>query len=72
MSLVVGVFFYLMMFESVSRLLALDPLIPWEIGKYLIILFVVYLMYTQKIRGSLLVTLGVFLILAMLLKGVTW
>ncbi len=61
-----------MMFESVSRLMALDPLIPWEIGKYLIILFVVYLMYTQKIRASLLVALSVFLILAMLIKGVTW
>jgi hypothetical protein len=71
-SLVIAVFFYLMMFESVSRLLALDPLIPWEIGKYLILLFVVYLMYTQKIRASLLVALSVFLILSMLIKGVTW
>jgi hypothetical protein len=70
--LVVAVFFYLMMFESVSRLLALDPLIPWEIGKYLTLLFVVYLIYTQRIRGSLLVALGAFLILAMLFKGVTW
>jgi hypothetical protein len=72
MSWVVTVFFYLMMFESVSRLLALDPLIPWEIGKYLTLLFVVYLIYKQRIRGSLLVGLAVFLILAMLFKGVTW
>ena len=71
-NLVIRVFFYLMLFESVSRLLALDPLIPWELGKYLIILFVVYLVYKQKIRVSLLVVLAVFLILAMLLKGVTW
>jgi hypothetical protein len=72
MSWVIAVFFYLMMFESVSRLLALDPLIPWEIGKYLTLLFVIYLIYTQRIRGSLLVFLGVFLILVMLIKGVTW
>jgi hypothetical protein len=71
-NLVIRVFFYLMLFESVSRLLALDPLIPWELGKYLIILFVVYLVYKQKIRVSLLVVLAVFLILAMLFKGVTW
>jgi hypothetical protein len=71
-SLVVVVFFYLMMFESVSRILALDPLIPWELGKYLTILFVVYLLYKHKIRASSLVILAVFLILAMLIKGVTW
>ena len=72
MGLIVTVFFYLMMFESVSRLLALDPLIPWELGKYLTILFVVYLLFKQKIRASFLVVLAVFLILAMLIKGVTW
>jgi hypothetical protein len=71
-SLVVTVFFYLMMFEGVSRLLALDPLIPWELGKYLTILFVCYLLYKQKIRASFLVILAVCLILAMLIKGVTW
>ncbi len=71
-SLVIAIFFYLMMFESVSRLLALDPLIPWELGKYLSILFVVYLIYKQKIKAGFLVFLAVFLILAMLIKGVTW
>jgi hypothetical protein len=71
-SLVVVVFFYLMMFESVSRLLALDPLIPWELGKYLTLIFVVYLLYNQKIRIGFLVILAFFLILAMLIKGVTW
>ena len=70
--LVVTVFFYLMMFESVSRLLGLDPLIPWELGKYFTILFVGYLLYKQKIRASFLVILAVCLILAMLIKGVTW
>jgi hypothetical protein len=72
MGLVVTVFFYLMMFESVSRLLGLDPLIPWELGKYFTILFVGYLLYKQKIRSSFLVILAVCLILAMLIKGVTW
>lgn len=72
MCLVVTIFFYLMMFESVSRLLALDPLVPWELGKYLTILMVVYLIYKQKIRASFLVTLAVFFILVMLIKGVTW
>ncbi len=71
-SLVVVVFFYLMMFESVSRLLALDPLIPWELGKYLTILFVVYLIYKQKIRANFLLILAIVLIVAMLIKGVTW
>jgi hypothetical protein len=71
-SLVITVFFYLMMFESVSRLLALDPLIPWELGKYLTLFFVVYLLYKQKIRASFLVVLAVILIVAMLIKGVTW
>ncbi len=72
MGLVVIVFFYLMMFESVSRLLALDPLIPWELGKYLTILFVVYLAYKQRIRANYLLILALFLIIAMLIKGVTW
>ena len=71
-SLVVVVFFYLMMFESVSRLLALDPLVPWELGKYLTILFVVYLLYKQKIRSNFLLVLVIVLIMAMLIKGVTW
>lgn len=71
-SLEVVVFFYLMMFESVSRLLALDPVIPWELGKYLTILFVVYLVYKQKIRTNLLVILAIVLIVLMLIKGVTW
>ena len=70
--LVVAVFFYLMMFESVSRLLALDPLIPWELGKYLTILFFGYHIYKQKIRFGFLVVLAVLLILLMLIKGVTW
>ncbi len=72
MGLVITVVFYLMMFESVSRLLALDPFIPWELGKYLTILFVGYLLMKQKIRASFLVLLGIFLILAMLIKGLSW
>ena len=72
LSLVVVVFFYLMLFESVSRLLALDPLIPWELGKYLTILFVVYLVYKQKIRANFLFILAIVLIVVMLVKGVTW
>ncbi len=72
MSWVVAVFFYLMMFESVSRLLALDPLIPWELGKYLVIFFVLYLAYKQKIRANLLVVLAIVLIIAMFVKGCTF
>jgi hypothetical protein len=71
-SLVVVVFFYLMMFESVSRLLALDPVIPWELGKYLTILFIFYLVYKQKISTNFLLILAIVLIVAMLIKGVTW
>lgn len=71
-SLVVVIFFYLLMFESVSRLLALDPLIPWELGKYLTIVFVGYLIYKQKIRANFLLILAIVLIVAMLIKGVTW
>jgi hypothetical protein len=70
--MVITVFFYLMMFESVSRLLALDPLIPWELGKYLTLIFVIYLLYKHKIRIGFLVILAVFLFVAMLIKGVTW
>jgi hypothetical protein len=69
MGMVITMFFYLMMFESVSRLLALDPLIPWELGKYLTLIFVVYLLYKQKIRTGFLVILAVFLIVSMLVKG---
>jgi len=72
MSIVVTVFFYLMMFESVGRLLGLDPFIPWELGKYLNILFFAYQIYKQKIRFRFLVVMGLLLILIMLIKGVTW
>lgn len=65
-------FFYLMMFESVSRLLALSPLIPWEIGKYLTILLIVYLLYKGETRPNGWFYLGLLLLGITLVKGVTF
>lgn len=70
---ILTLFFYLMMYESVSRLLALDPFIPWELGKYLSMLLVVLLPFRLKYnfdRGNILI--GVLLLIIMLVKGVTW
>lgn len=72
LDLIVTLFFYLMMYESVSRLLALDPFIPWELGKYLTILFVIFFIIKQKIKTSLLLILALILLVFMLIKGVTW
>lgn len=72
LDLIVTLFFYLMMYESVSRLLALDPLIPWELGKYLTIFFVVYLFIKQKIQANILIVFAIILLASMLIKGVTW
>jgi hypothetical protein len=72
LNLKVILFFYLMMYESVSRLLALDPLIPWELGKYLTIVFAVFLFIKQKIQANILVVFAIILLASMLIKGVTW
>ncbi len=69
---IVGAFFYLMLFESVSRLLALDPLIPWELGKYFIILLVLLTSLRGKIKGVFTWTLTVLLVGIMIIKGFTW
>ena len=68
----VAAFVYLMMFECVSRLLSLDPLIPWELGKYFLLLFVFLLIARGKIKGNFLSIFTILLILSMIIKGVSW
>ena len=60
---ILAAFVYLMMFESVSRLLSLDPLIPWELGKYFLLLFVFLLIARGKIKGNFLSIFTILLIL---------
>lgn len=70
---ILTLFFYLMMFESVSRLLTLDPFVPWELGKYLSMLLVAILPFRLKLnyeKGNILI--GVLIFIIMLVKGVTW
>ena len=70
---ILTLFFYLMMYESVSRLLTLDPFVPWELGKYLSILLVALFPFRLKFnydKGNILI--GGLLFIIMLVKGVTW
>ena len=70
---ILTLFFYLMMYESVSRLLTLDPFVPWELGKYLSLLLVALLPFRLKLnydKGNILI--GVLIFIIMLVKGVTW
>ncbi len=69
---IIGASIYLMLFESVSRLLALDPLIPWELGKYLIILFVALMILRGKIKNTFSWSIVILLFGVMIIKGVTW
>jgi hypothetical protein len=69
---IIGAFIYLMLFESVSRLLALDPFVPWELGKYLLLLLIVLMIVRGKVKGIFSWLIVILLVLIMIFKGITW
>lgn len=66
-------FLYFPLCEAVGRLHSLDPFIPWELGKYMAIFFVLILVFSRKMVWGLRCGLGVLLILTTLINGnTTW
>jgi hypothetical protein len=66
-------FLYFPMCEAVGRLHSLDPFIPWELGKYMAIFFVLILVFSGNMIWGLRSGLGVLLILTTLINGnTTW
>ncbi len=66
-------FLYFPLCEAVGRLHSLDPFIPWELGKYMAIFFVLILVFSGKMVWGLRSGLGVLLILTTLINGnTTW
>jgi hypothetical protein len=66
-------FLYFPLCEAVGRLHSLDPFIPWEMGKYMAIFFVLILVFSGKMVWGLRSGLGVLLILTTLINGnTTW
>jgi hypothetical protein len=62
---------YFPLAESITRLHGLDPLIPWELGKYYGIFMFVFLLFTRKLRYDVAFFLGLLIIISTLLKGGT-
>ena len=66
-------FLYFPLCEAVGRLHSLDPFIPWELGKYMAIFFLLILVFSGKMVWGLRSGLGVLLILTTLINGnTTW
>jgi hypothetical protein len=66
-------FLYFPICEAVGRLHSLDPFIPWELGKYMTIFFVLILVFSGKMVWGFRSGLGVLLILTTLINGnTTW
>jgi hypothetical protein len=66
-------FLYFPLCEAVGRLHSLDPFIPWELGKYMAIFFVLILVFSGKMVWGLRSVLGVLLIINTLINGnTTW
>ena len=66
-------FLYFPLTESIGRLHSLDPFVPWELGKYMSIFFVLILLFSGNIIAKWRFLLGILLILTTIVNGdTTW
>lgn len=66
-------FLYFPISEAIGRLHSLNPLVPWEFGKYMSIFFVLVLLFSGRMVFGLRFALGVLLILLTIINGdTTW
>jgi hypothetical protein len=66
-------FLYFPLSEAVGRLHNLDPFVPWELGKYMAIFFLLMLIFSGKMVLGWRFALGILLILTTIINGnTTW
>ncbi len=66
-------FIYFPLSEAVGRLHSLDPFVPWELGKYVAIFFVMVLVFSGNIVIKWRFLIGILLIFTTIINGdTTW